>query len=193
MVKQKAKTIGENVLRPGSQVLIDAKGEKYIKSFSEIIERLTKKQGRRGILVSTQWSANALTRRISISKLPKNSLRVIDTISLSMGSRITQSEDFVYLSTPVSLEAILMEIERTVRTGRGDANFLIIDSLTHLKRYYTDGQLSEFFHFLLNRMMEEEFTVLLFDQEEIEGSRISTELSSVMDHTLTLSKGGGAK
>jgi KaiC/GvpD/RAD55 family RecA-like ATPase len=193
MVKQKTKDISENVLRPGSQVLIEVSGEKYIKSFSEIIERLTKKQGRRGILISTQWSANALTRRVSISKLPKNSLKVIDTISLSIGSKLTPSEDFVYLSTPVSLEAILMEIERTIRAGRGDHNFLILDSLTHLKRYYTDGQLSEFFHFLLNRMLEEEFSVLLFEQEEIEGSRISKELSSIIDHTLTISKGGGVK
>jgi KaiC/GvpD/RAD55 family RecA-like ATPase len=193
MVKQKTKDISENVLRPGSQVLIEVSGEKYNKSFSEIIERLTKKQGRRGILISTQWSANALTRRVSISKLPKNSLKVIDTISLSIGSKLTPSEDFVYLSTPVSLEAILMEIERTIRAGRGDHNFLILDSLTHLKRYYTDGQLSEFFHFLLNRMLEEEFSVLLFEQEEIEGSRISKELSSIIDHTLTISKGGGVK
>jgi KaiC/GvpD/RAD55 family RecA-like ATPase len=112
---------------------------------------------------------------------------------MSIGSKLTPSEDFVFLSTPVSLEAILMEIERTVRAGRGDHNFLILDSLTHLKRYYTDGQLSEFFHFLLNRMMEEEFSVLLFEQEDIQGSRISEELSSIIDHTLTISKGGGGK
>lgn len=193
MVKQKIKDISDNVLRPGSQVLISASGEKYIKSFSEVIERLTKKMGRRGILISTQWSANALKRRISMSKLPKNSLKVIDTISLSIGSKLTPSEDFVYLSTPVSLEAILMEIERTVRAGRGEHNFLVLDSLTHLKRYYTDGQLSEFFHFLLNRMLEEEFSVLLFEQEEIKGSRISEELSAMIDHTLMISKGGGTK
>ena len=193
MVKQKTKDISENVLRPGSQVLVAVSGEKYIKSFSEIIERLTKKQGRRGILVSTQWSANALTRRISLSKLPKNSLKIIDTISLSIGSKLTPSDDFVYLSTPVSLESILMEIERTMRAGKGNHNFLVLDSLTHLRRYYTDGQLSEFFHFLLNRMLEEEFSVLLFEQEDIEGSRISKELSSIIDHTLTISAGGGTK
>lgn len=193
MVKQKSKDISENILRPGSQALVAVSGEKYIKSFAEIIERLTKKQGRRGILISTQWSANALTRRIGISKLPKNSLKVIDTISLSIGSKLTPNDDFVYLSTPVSLEAILMEIERTVRSGKKDHNFLVLDSLTHLRRYYTDGQLSEFFHFLLNRMMEEEFSVLLFEQEDIEGSRISLELSSIIDHTLTISKGEGAK
>jgi KaiC/GvpD/RAD55 family RecA-like ATPase len=193
MVKQKAKEISDTVLRPGSQVLVEVSGEKYIKSFAEVIQRLTKKMGRRGILISTQWSANALTRRVSLSKLPKNSLRVIDTISLSLGSKVSPGEDFTYLSTPVSLEAILMEIERTIRVDKGNHNFLILDSLTHLKRYYTDGQLSEFFHFLLNRMLEEEFTVLMYEQGKIEDSRISKELSSVIDHTLTISKGGGNK
>ncbi len=191
MVKHKVKTIADNILRPGSQALALVTGETYLKSFAEIIERLTKKQGRRGLLISTQWSANALTRRVAMSKLPRNSLKVIDTISLSLGSKITPSEDFVFLSTPVSLEAILMEIERTIRAGGGDYNFLIIDSLTHLKRYYTMGQLSEFFHFLLNRMLEEEFTVLIFDQDEEETSRVFTELSGMIDHTLSLSGGGG--
>jgi KaiC/GvpD/RAD55 family RecA-like ATPase len=193
MVKQKVKAIADNILRTGSQVLVITSGETYLKSFAEIIERLTKKQGRRGILISTQWSANALTRRAAMSKLPRNSLKVIDTISLSLGSKITPNEDFIFLSTPVSLEAILMEIERTIRSGGGDFNFLILDSLTHLKRYYTQGQLSEFFHFILNRMLEEEFTVLVYDQEEDENSRVSMELSAMIDHTLTLSKGGGSK
>jgi KaiC/GvpD/RAD55 family RecA-like ATPase len=191
MVKKKVKDIEDSMLRPGSQVLVIASGEKYIRTFSDKVQWFTKKKGRRGMLISTQWSANALTRRVSLSKLPKNSLKVIDTISLSLGSSLTPSEDFTFLSTPVSLEAILMEIERNIRSEGGGYNFLMLDSLTHMKRYYTQGQLSEFFHFLLNRMLEEDFTVLIFDQEEEEASGLSMELSSMIDHTLNLNKGGG--
>ena len=193
MVVEKVKSIPDANLRPGAQLLISASGETYLRTFAEIIDRITKKQGRKGVLISTQWSANALSRRLSISKLPKKSLRVIDTISLSLGSRISAGDEFKLLSTPVSLEAILVEIERTLRSEKDGPKFIIIDSLTHLRRYYTQGQISEFFHFFLNRMLEEQCLVLIFDQEPIEGSEISLELSNMIDHTLHISSGGGKK
>jgi len=192
MAPRMVKEIPENILRPGSQILVSASGETYIRNFNELIEKLAKKQGRSGILVSTQWSANALTRKISLSELPRNGLKIIDTISLSLGSRITPSEDFIFLTTPVSLESILMEIERIVRSKKGGYSFLVIDSLTHLNRYYTRGQLNEFFHFLLNRMLEEEFLVVMFDQGG-EGSRTPEELMVMLDHKLIITDGGEGK
>ncbi len=193
MTDQKIKIINDNLLRPGSQILVTATGENYIRTFSEIIDRLSKKGGRKGIIVSTQWSANALTRRVSLSKLPPGSLKVIDTISLSLGVRMAPKDDFVFLNTPVSLESLLMEIERIVRAKGSDFNYLLIDSLTHLDRYYTKGQLSEFFHYLLNRMLEEEFLVIIFDQESEKGSKAYDELQALLDHTIIIEGGGGRK
>ncbi|MBN1390119.1 MAG: hypothetical protein JXA22_05700 [Candidatus Thermoplasmatota archaeon] len=193
MLIEEVMSIPKPALRPGAQVLAYASGEAYIKEFAEIIEHLAKRQGRRGILISTQWSANALTRRISLSKMPRMGLKVIDTISLSLGSRISSGDDFVFLSTPVSLESILIEIERILRSQNNECSFLVLDSFTSLKRYYTQGQLSEFFHFLLNRMLEEQLLVVMFDQEAPEGSRVSMELSSTIDHTFLISPGGGKK
>jgi hypothetical protein len=193
MEVSKSSEINDLLLRPGSQLHVISKGEKYLRSFSEIISRLSKEQGKKGILVSTLWSANALSRRISITKLPKGSLKVIDTISLSLGSNPSISDDFIFLSTPVSLELILMEVERLLISQKGQFNFLIMDSLSYLSRYYTPGQLSEFFHFLLNRMLEEEMLVVIFDQDGGEGSLISRELSSAIDQTVTISDGGDGK
>ncbi|MGA1819431.1 MAG: hypothetical protein ACMUHU_00315 [Thermoplasmatota archaeon] len=193
MVVEKVKSVPDGSLRPGAQIMISSSGEAFIKTFTELIERLTKKMGRKGVLISTQWSANALSRRISLTKLPKKSLRVIDTISLSMGSKLPVADDFAFLSTPVSLESILMEVERNFRSANGEYTFLVLDSLTHLKRYYTEGQISEFFHFLLNRMLEEQCLVILFDQERPGGSRVSDQLSNMIDHTLQLIPGGDQK
>ncbi|MGA1792434.1 MAG: hypothetical protein ACMUHM_00630 [Thermoplasmatota archaeon] len=193
MVVQKVKSVSDTSLRPGAQIMISSSGEAFIKTFTELIERLTKKMGRKGVLISTQWSANALSRRISLSKLPKKSVKVIDTISLSMGSKLPATDDFAFLSTPVSLESILMEIERTFRGSNGEYTFLLLDSLTHLNRYYTEGQINEFFHFLLSRMLEEQCLVILFDQEPPGSSRISDQLSNMIDQTLQLMPGGDRK
>ncbi|MFW3145649.1 MAG: hypothetical protein ACMUIE_02420 [Thermoplasmatota archaeon] len=192
MKAAKTKDIDDTLLRPGTQIYLKTSGEAYLKTFSELVTRLAKEQGRRGILVSTLWSANALSRRLSLSKLPRGSLKVIDTISLSMGSKVSQGEGFAFLSTPVSLESILMEIERTLSTQGPGHNFLVFDSLTFLSKYYTAGQLSEFFHFIFNRMLEESITVVIFDNEE-ESSRISKELIPVMDHSIDIGEGGGKK
>jgi len=193
MVVQKVKSVSDTSLRPGAQIMISSSGEAFIKTFTELIERLTKKMGRKGVLISTQWSANALSRRISLSKLPKKSVKVIDTISLSMGSKLPETDDFAFLSTPVSLESILMEIERTFRGSNGEYTFLVLDSLSHLNRYYSEGQINEFFHFLLSRMLEEQCLVILFDQEPPGSSRISDQLSNMIDQTLQLMPGGDRK
>ncbi|MGA1866136.1 MAG: hypothetical protein ACMUFK_01570 [Thermoplasmatota archaeon] len=193
MGTRKGEDIPDTSLRPGAQVLVSASGEAYIRSFTGIIERLVKDQGRKGILISTQWSANALTRRITMSKMPRNSLKVIDTISLSLGSGLNNMEEFVFLATPASLEAILSEVERSIRSESFKFNFLVIDSLTHLKRHYTDGQLCEFFHLLLNRMLEEQYLVVLFDHEKLEDTNVSKVISSMIDQTYELTSGGGGK
>lgn len=193
MELKKIEEIGDMYLRPGSQLIVRSKGEFYLRSFSDMMTRLTKSDGKRGILISTLWSANALSRRISISKLPKNSLKVIDTISLSLGSNPPSGDQFIFLSTPVSLESILMEVERLLINQKGHYNFIVLDSLNYLSKYYTIGQLSEFFHFLTNRMLEEEMLVVLFDQGDQDGHEISRELTSIIDQTVTITKGGGKK
>lgn len=188
----KAREIDESLLRPGTQIHVVTSGEAYLKTFSELVMRLAKEQGRRGILISTLWSANALSRRLSISKLPRGSLKVIDTISLSLGSKVSKDEVFTFLSTPVSLESILMEIERSLSFDGPGHDFLVFDSLSFLSRYYTLGQLSEFFNFTFNRMLEDNITVVVFDNQE-EGSKVSKELISLMDHSINIKEGGGKK
>jgi hypothetical protein len=180
------KGIDPKSLRHGSQILIRVSGENYLKGFSDIFSILTREEGSRGVLLSTLWSANALSRRISMSKLPRGSLKVVDTISLSLGSKATGGDEFIFLPTPSPLEYILVEIERLIKDQGKDINFLILDSLEFLERYYTLGQLSEFFHYLLNRMLEEEITVIIFDQSPDTHAGIGGQLSSVMDRTVEI-------
>ncbi len=171
----------------GSQVFVRASGGSYIKAISGLVEDMCGKEGQRGILISTQWSANAISRRLAITKLPKNSLRVIDTVSLTMGSGLENNDVFRFLPTPASLESILMEVERISK--KGGSSFLMVDSLSYLIKYYSQGQLSEFFQYLLNRMLEDEMNVIIFDQMMSDPSPISLELSSIMDRIIDL-KGG---
>ena len=189
MVPKDTVRIDDNVLRTGSQVLIRASGEPFLKAFSSTIERMTKQHGSKGILISTLWSAKAMSRRLSMGQLSKGTLKVVDTVSLSMGSSVPSMDDFIFLSTPSSLESILVAIERLLQSSGEDMQFLVLDSLTFLTNYYSPGQLSEFFNFLLNRMLEEEMTVIIFDQRTDEVTAVSKELSSKMDHTIVLSEG----
>ena len=174
----------------GSQVFVRASGGGYIKAISGLVDDMCRKEGRRGILISTQWSANAISRRLAITKLPKNSLRVVDTVSLTMGSGMENNDVFRFLPTPASLESILMEVERIMGSKRGEISFLIVDSLSYLIKYYSQGQLSEFFQYLLNRMLEDGINVIIFDQMTSAPSPISQELSSIMDRMIDLDKGG---
>jgi KaiC/GvpD/RAD55 family RecA-like ATPase len=185
--------LNDKVLRPGTQLYIKASGEKYLKGFSDIVSLMTREKGSRGMLVSTIWSANALSRRISLSKLPRNSMKIIDTVSLSLGSNIIKNPDFTFLPTPVPLESILVVIERLISDPGTEVNFLIFDSLTFLRGYYTQGQLNEFFHYILNRMLEEEISTFIIDQDPDIQDGISNLLTSTMDRTITISKGGGKK
>ncbi len=182
--------IDDRTLRKGSQIIISASGESFLTGFSELINRFTREKGSRGILLSTIWSANALTRRIGMSKLPKGALRVIDTFSLSLGSKVSSNPDFIFLPTPAPLESILVEIERAIRNKNNNSSFLVLDSLTFINSYYTKGQLSEFFHYLLNRMLEEEITVVIFDQVLDQDDPTKRLLTSIMDRTIILSNGG---
>ncbi len=187
------KDINENHFRNGTQLLIKASGEDYLKGFADIIEMMTKEKGSRGMLVSTIWSANALSRRISLSKLPRNSLKVIDTVSLSLGSNIQTNPDFTFLPNPVPLESILVVMERALRDQTIDVDFLVFDSMTFFRRYYTQGQLSEFFNYIMNRMLEEEITLMVLDQNPEIDDGISKMMGSTMDRVIQIKKGGGKK
>jgi hypothetical protein len=188
MIIQEVKDLDAKILRHGSQMLLRASGERYLKGISDLISILTREEGSQGVLLSTLWSANALSRRIGMSKLPRGSLKVIDTISLSLGSKVSGGDEFIFLPTPSPLEYILVEMERLIRERGKELNFLIIDSLTFLERYHTTGQLSEFFHYLLNRMLEEEITVIIFDQSPDSEKGIGPHLSSIMDRTVIVGK-----
>ncbi len=188
MIINEIKDIDHKTLGKGSQLLIQVSGERYLKGISDLISRLTKEKGSKGILLSTLWSSNALSRRIGLSKLPRGSLNVIDTISLSLGSKVTGGEGFIFLPTPSPLEYILVEMERLIREYGDDLKFFVLDSLTVIDRYYTQGQLSEFFHYLMNRMLEEEITVIIFDQSPDGVPGIGAHLSSIMDRTIRIGK-----
>jgi hypothetical protein len=191
MKPRKISNISEVMKDPGNQIYMVASGEKYLKSFSGLIENLTKEEGRNGIVLSTFWSANALSRRLSLAKLPKGSVKIIDTVSMTLGSTQITKEDFTFLSTPVSLESILVEIERLINIPNNDFSFFIVDSMTFLTKYYTSGELAEFFRFILNRMLEEEIRVVIYDQsfdpDDISGGQIS----GMMDHLVTIGTRGG--
>ncbi|HHD16142.1 MAG TPA: hypothetical protein ENK47_05480 [Euryarchaeota archaeon] len=186
-------SIGEmdrKLLKNGSQVIIKASGERYITGLSDLINRLVREEGDAGLLISTRWSSNALHRRIGFSKLPKGSLKVIDTISLSLGSRPASDPYFIFIPTPAPLESILIAVERSLKKGSKEMGFLMIDSLTYLKDHYTEGQLNEFFHYILNRMLENDISTFIFDQETGDGTAVSRRLASLMDNTVEIGGGG---
>ena len=185
--------ITENHLRKGSQIAVRASGEEYLKGLTEMVNRMTREKGARGLFVSTMWSANALSRRISFPKLPQNSMRVIDTVSLSIGSKLVNNPDFVFLPNPVPLESLLVVIERSLRDPAFEVNFLIFDSLSFFRRYYTQGQLNEFFNYIMNRMLEEEVNLIVMDQNPEVEDGLSRMMDSTMDRVIKIGKGGEKK
>lgn len=172
----------------GSHIYERASGETFIRSFTTIVEKQTLVAKKKGILVSTLWSANALSRRLSLSQLPRGSLKVIDAISLGLGSRIARTDDIVFLPTPAAPESILVAIERLISTKKGEHSFLILDSLTYLNRHFSRIQISDFFTYLLNRMLEEEVTVVIFDQDAEGRDGAAQDIAALMDHRFDLLK-----
>ena len=172
----------------GSHIYARASGETFIRSFTTIVEKQTQVAKKRGVLISTLWSANAISRRLGLSQLPKGALKIVDTVSLQLGSRVSRSEDVVFLATPASLESILVEIERQVGAKKGEFSFLILDSLTYFSRHFTRSQISDFFTYLLNRMLEEEITVIIFDQLQEGDGSVAQDIGALMDHRFDLMK-----
>lgn len=191
MKPRKISNISEVLKDPGTQIYMVASGEKYLKSFSGLVENFTKDEGRSGIVLSTFWSANALSRRLSLAKHPKGSVKIIDTVSMTLGSTQIKKEDFTFLSTPVSLESILVEIERLIAIPNNDFSFFIVDSMTFLTKYYTSGEIAEFFRFILNRMLEEDIKVIIYDQAFDPENPSNARISGMMDHLVTLGSRGG--
>jgi hypothetical protein len=174
----------------GTQIYVNARGERYIRTLTDLINHLTKEKGGKGIILSTLWTANALTRRLSLTKSPRGSLIVLDTVSMKIGSGITDKEDFVFLPPPVSLETMMIGMERILEKYEHDLSFLLIDSLSFFERNFSSGQFSEFLGYVLNRMLEENIRVVVFDQEEDGSNLFSRGVASIMDHSIVMDKGG---
>jgi hypothetical protein len=174
----------------GAQIYARASGEVFIRSFVTVIEKQTLVAKRSGILISTLWTANALSRRIGLSQVPRGSLKVIDTVSMRIGSSIARSDDIVFLASPPSLESILVAVERQLLERKGERTFLILDSLSSLSRRFSRGELDDFFTYLLNRMLEEEITVIVFDQFSDGEDGPVADIAAMMDHRFDLSKEG---
>jgi archaellum biogenesis ATPase FlaH len=82
---------------------------------------------------------------------------------------------------------ILIEIERILVNQKGEYSFLIVDSMTSMKSFFTSSQISEFFRYLLSRMLEEEMKVIVFDQDSQKDDETVGKVSSVMDGLVDLS------
>jgi hypothetical protein len=174
----------------GSHIYVKAAGETFIRSFTAVVEKQILVAKKRGILISTLWSANALSRRLGLSQLPRGSLKVVDAVSLQLGSRIALTEDIVFLATPAAPESILVSLERMVTDRKGQYSFLILDSMTYLNRHFSRSQISDFFTYLLNRMLEEDITVIIFDQDATDQVGAAHDISALMDHSFDLQKEG---
>ncbi|MDG6225053.1 MAG: hypothetical protein QCI82_06025 [Candidatus Thermoplasmatota archaeon] len=172
----------------GSHIHVKVSGEAFLRTFTSLIEKQTQVAKRKGILISTLWSANALSRRVSLSNLPKNSLRIIDTVTMSLGSKETEIPNIITLPAPASLESILIEIERLMTEGKEEYSFLIIDSLGALSMDHPHSVMFEFFKYLTNRLLEEDVTFIIFDQDLDGTAAISRSISTLMDHNINMMK-----
>lgn len=173
----------------GTHIYVRASGESFLRSFTSLIEKQTQLAKRKGILISTLWSANALSRRISLSNLPKGSLKTIDTVTMFIGSRDSSHPDIVMVPSPASLESILIEMERLITEDKDGYSLLIIDSFHTLARGHPKGVVDAFFKYMTNRLLEEDITFIIFDQNP-EPDDIDRSIISLMDHNLDLMKVG---
>ena len=171
----------------GSHIYVKAYGESFLRTFTSLIEKQTQVAKRKGILISTLWSANALSRRISLTNLPKGSLKTIDTVTMFLGSRESAFPDIVMIPSPASLESILIEVERLITEDKAGYSFLIVDSLDTLAGGHPKSIMDAFFKYITNRLLEEDITLIIFDQQQV-ANEISRSVISLMDHNLNLMK-----
>jgi hypothetical protein len=147
------------------------------------------KGARRAVLLSTLHPSNVLRRKLPLDKLPKGGLKVLDAISMGYGAGTGEQEGFLFLQTPATLESILASIERAHR-GKGSFDLLIIDSLDVFRTRFPLENALEFFRFLQVRMAEKDVTLIVLDRSKDATHGLCSELSTIFDGLLDLSKGG---
>lgn len=190
-MRQETRTLIEgDPLSKGAQTLVRAPGEMHLKVLSELLEGQVSKGGRRAVLLSTHHPYTVLLRKLPMDKLPKGGLKVLDAISMGYGTVTDPQEGFVFLQTPATLESMLAAIER-VNREKGSFELLVIDSLDIFRSRFPLKSAVEFFRILQVRMAEKDVTFFVLDRSKDAPSELFFELSSMIDGSLDLSKGGG--
>jgi KaiC/GvpD/RAD55 family RecA-like ATPase len=165
-------------IAPKSVVLIEVPANENL--MRTIAGFLRYRQNGKGIYISSNRPTEDLLEKLKVhgfnlrESLDTEKMCVIDLVSKSVGSNEVKGS--INVASPSELSATQMAFEKAVElNGKTDDSWLLIDSLSTLLVYNSQGALLHFLHFLVGRLRVLGFDGAIFTVEgSVEGNILST-------------------
>jgi len=150
-------------------VLIQSKSENHVNSVISALKALVSDGGKTGVYIALSRPYSKIVEDFTRAGIDESKLLFIDAISYMTGEQPKESDSAVFIENPSSLEEVGMYLDMYLEKKK--PSFVFFDSLDSLMIYNDQKTVSEFTHYLINKMRLDNLSgvILTLKKKEVEG------------------------
>lgn len=143
-----------------------------------------------GIYITISRPFLSLIKMLEDNKINTKKMFFIDLITATTSSNMERRDNCLFLSSPNNLTDLGIAIDQFLSAKPDSNKFIFIDNLTTFLIYNSESLMTEFVHYVINKMRVSNVLGVIMSVEEEIGSKLINTISSICDKVI---KVGGAK
>ncbi len=169
-------------LKDDEITLITSPAEELLKNDIKVIKKLSRNH--KGVYVTINQPYVALKRILEKKKVNLDNIFFIDMISSTVSAEPERTKQCLFINSPTSLTELGIAIEQLINSIKENKKFIFFDNLSAFLIYNELNVLSEFSHFIINKMRVNEVTGVIMSVEEEMGKELLDTISSFCDKVI---------
>ena len=169
-------------LKDDEITLITSPAEELLKNDIKVIKKLSRNH--KGVYVTINQPYVALKRILEKKKVNLDNIFFIDMISSTVSAEPERTKQCLFINSPTSLTELGIAIEQLINSIKENKKFIFFDNLSAFLIYNELNVLSEFSHFIINKMRVNEVAGVIMSVEEEMGKELLDTISSFCDNVI---------
>lgn len=133
-------------------VLAVTSPESYSDARNGLFRRFVQNEKMPGLYVSINKTYEKLKEELDRNGIESRDMQFIDAVTRMAGSVVISERNVLYLESPAGLSALMIAIEKKIKSIPQNKKFLVLDSVSTLLVYNEAGSVEKFVHALVGKI-----------------------------------------
>ena len=170
-------------LKKGEIALIVVSADKYLSTSMEILKHYCNDRKASCVYVTVNRSYDTLIKIFKEKKIDSDKVFVIDAIS-PVGAKRKEEENAIFIGSPKGLTDISISATSAIKNISNGERLLYFDSLSTLLIYNDVGSVTQFAHFLINKMKEWDISMAIITLEKETDDKLLSQMKQFVDKVI---------